>query len=154
MDGHTPGFPVLHHPWVCTNSYLLSQWCHPAISSSVYHFSCPQYFPASGSFPMSWLSASGGQTVGASASASVLPMNIQGLVPLGLTGLISLLWSLSFNDMPPPHWFSLYLTKFILPRLCVCDITAEETQGRAQGRCTRLWGLKWRAPHDSKWDDS
>ena len=52
---------------------------------------CPQYFPASGSFPMSWFFASGGQSIGASASASVLPMNIQGWFPLGLTGLISLL---------------------------------------------------------------
>ena len=60
--------------------------------SSIAHFSsCPQSFPASGSFPMSWLFASGGQSTGASASASVLPMNIQGQFPLGLIGLISLL---------------------------------------------------------------
>ena len=115
----------------------------------------PQSFPASGSFPMSWLFASGGQTVGASASASVLPMNIQGRFPLGWTGWISLVWSLSFNDMFfSPYWFSLSSTKFILPRLCVCDIRAEETHERAQVRCTWLWGLKWRAPHDSKWGDS
>ena len=64
----------------------------PNISFSVAHFSsCPQSFPASGSFPMNWLFASGGQSTGASASASVLPMNIQGRFPLGLTGLISLL---------------------------------------------------------------
>ena len=118
MDCHTPGFPVLHHPWVCTNSYLLSQWCHPAISSSVSHFSCPQYFPASGSFPMSWLFASGGQAVGASASASVLPMNIQGWVPLGWIGWISLVWSLSFNDMffPPlvlSFFNKIHLTKIL-----------------------------------------
>ena len=56
-----------------------------------YPFSCPQFFPASGSFPMSWLFPSGGQSIGASASASVLPMNIQDWFPLGLTGLISLL---------------------------------------------------------------
>ena len=77
---------------VCSNSCPLSQWCHQAIPSSVAPFSsCPQSFPASGSFPMSWLFISGGQSIGASASASVLPMNIQGWFPLGLTGLISLL---------------------------------------------------------------
>ena len=79
-------------PRVCSNSCPLSQWCHPTMSSSVVPFSsCPQYFPASRSFPMSWLFASDGQSAGASASASVLPMNIQGWFPLGLTGLISLL---------------------------------------------------------------
>ena len=69
----------------------LSQWCHPAISSSVIPFSCLQSFPAWRSFPVSRLFTSGGQSVGASASASVLPMNIQGWFPLGLTGLVSLL---------------------------------------------------------------
>ena len=67
----------------------LSRWCHPTISSSVIPFSsCPQSFPPSGSFPISWLFASGGQIIGASASASVLPMNIQDWFPLGWTGLI------------------------------------------------------------------
>ena len=75
----------------CSDSCPLSQWCHPTISSSVILFSCLQSFPASGSFPMSWLSASDGQSIGASASASVLPMTIQGWFPLGLTDLISLL---------------------------------------------------------------
>ena len=65
-------------PGACSNSCPLSQWCHPTISSSVVPFSsCPQSFPASGSFLMSQLFASGGQSIGASASASVLPMNIQ-----------------------------------------------------------------------------
>ena len=69
----------------------LNRWCHPTISSSVIPFSsCPQSFPASGSFPMSWLFVSGGLSIGASASASVFPMNIQGWFPLGLTGLVSL----------------------------------------------------------------
>ena len=77
---------------VCSNSYPLNQWCHPTISSSVIpFFSCLQSFPASGSCPMSRLFTSGGQIIGASASASVLPMNIQGWFPLGLTGFISLL---------------------------------------------------------------
>ena len=63
---------------VCSNSCPLSWWCRPTTLSSDAHFSsCPQSFPVSGSFPMSWLFASGGQRTGASASASVLPMNIQ-----------------------------------------------------------------------------
>ena len=79
-------------PGVHSNSRPSSQWCHPAISSSVVPFaSCPQSLPASGSFPMSQLFAWGGQSIGVSASASVLPMHIQGWFPLGLTGLISLL---------------------------------------------------------------
>ena len=91
MDCSTSGFPVCYHSWSYSNSCPLSQWCHPTMSSSVVPFSCPQSFPASGSFPMSQLFTSGGQSIGASASASVLPMNIQGWFPLGLTGLISLL---------------------------------------------------------------
>jgi len=70
---------------------LMSWWCHPIISPSVSPFSsCLQSFPALGSFPVSWFFASGGQSIRVSASASVLPMNIQGWFPLGLTGLISL----------------------------------------------------------------
>ena len=80
-------------PRVCSNSYPLSQWCHPTISSSVVPFSsCLQSFPASGCFPMSQFFTSGGQSTGASASASVLPTNIQGWFPSGLTGWISLLF--------------------------------------------------------------
>ena len=76
----------------CSNSCPSSQWCHPIISSSVIPFSFSlQSFPASESFPMSWPFTSGGQNIGASASASVLPMHTQGWFPLGLTGLISLL---------------------------------------------------------------
>ena len=76
---------------VYPNSCPLSQWWHPTISSSVIPFSsCPQSFPASGSFQMSQLFASGGQSVGVSASTSVLPMNIQDWFPLGWTGWISL----------------------------------------------------------------
>ena len=73
----------------CLNSYLSSQWFHPTISSSVIpFFSCLQSFPASGSFPMSQFFASGGQSIGISASASVFPVNIQDWFPLGWTGLI------------------------------------------------------------------
>ena len=78
-------------PRACSNSCPLSWWCYPTISSSVVPFSsCLQSFQISGSFLMSWFFTSGGQSIGASASASVLPMNIQGWFPLGLTGLISL----------------------------------------------------------------
>ena len=75
----------------CSNSCSSSQWCHPTISPSVVPFSsCLQSFPASGSFPVCQFFTSGGQNIGALASASVLPMNIQAWFPLGLTGFISL----------------------------------------------------------------
>ena len=78
-------------PEPCSNSCPSSWWCHPTISSSVIPFSfCLQSFPVSGSFPMSQFFASGGHNIGASASASVLPMNIQNWLPLGWTGWISL----------------------------------------------------------------
>ena len=71
---------------VCSSSCPLSRWCYLTISSSVALFSlCFQSFPASGSFPMSWLFTSGSQSIGDAASASVLPMNIQGWLPLGMT---------------------------------------------------------------------
>ena len=79
-------------PRVCPSSCPLNRWCHRTVSSSVTLFSfCLQSLPASGSFPMSQLFASGGQWIGASALASVLPVSIQGWFLLGLTGLISLL---------------------------------------------------------------
>ena len=78
-------------PGVYSNSCPSSQWCHPAVSSSVVPFSsCLQSLPASGSFPMSQLFSWGGQSFGVSASASVLPMNIQDWSPLGWTNWISL----------------------------------------------------------------
>ena len=78
-------------PGVYSNSCPLSQWCHPTMLSSVIPFSsCLQSFPASGSFPVSRFFASGGQSIGISASASVLPMNIQDWFPLGWTSLTSL----------------------------------------------------------------
>ena len=78
-------------PGVYPNSCPLSRWCHPTISSSVLPFpSCPQSFPASGSFQMSQLFASGGQSIGVSASTSVLPINTQDWFPLGWTGCICL----------------------------------------------------------------
>ena len=78
-------------PGAYSNSRPLSQWCHPTISSSVILFSsCLQSFPASGSFPMSQFFASGSQSIGVSASASVIPMNIQDWFPLGITDWIFL----------------------------------------------------------------
>ena len=79
-------------PRVCADSRPLSRWWHPTISSSVIPFSsCLQSFPASGYFPVSQVFTSGGQSIGASTSASVLPVSIQDWFPLGLTSLISLL---------------------------------------------------------------
>ena len=94
----------------CTNSCPLSHWCHPTISPSVIAFSsCPQSFPASGCFQMSQLFASGGQSTGASASASVLPMNILDWFPLGWTDWISLLSKglsrVLFNTTVQKHQF-------------------------------------------------
>ena len=91
MDCSTPGFPVHHQLLELAQTLVqLSRWCHPTVSSSVIHFSCLQSFPASGSFPMNQFFASGSQTFGAAASASVRPMNIQGRFPLGLPGSVSL----------------------------------------------------------------
>ena len=97
-------------PGACPNSCPLSSWCHPTISSSVVPFSsCHQSFPASGSFLMSWFFASGGQSIGVSASASVLPMTIQDWFPSGWTGLISLkskrLSSIFSNTTVQKHQF-------------------------------------------------
>ena len=84
-----------HIHWAYPYPYPLSQWCHPTISRSVVPFSsCPQSFPASGFFPMNGLFTSGRQSI--AALSSVLPGNIQGWFPLGLTGLVSLL--------PKGHW--------------------------------------------------
>ena len=94
---------------VCSNSCPLSWWRHPTNSSSVAPFSCPQSFPASPSFPTSHLFASGGQRIGASASASVVQLNIQCWFPLGLTGLISLqsrgLWRVFSSTTDWKHQF-------------------------------------------------
>ena len=85
-----PPYP-LPTPRVYPNPCPLSWWCHPTILSSVIPFSsCLPSFPASGFYLMSWLFTLGGQIIGVSASASVLPINIQDWFPLGLTGLISL----------------------------------------------------------------
>ena len=87
---HTGGPCPSQTPGVYLNPCPLSWWCHPTISSFVILFSWPQSFPASGSFQMSHLSASGGQSIRVSASTSFLPMNTQIWSPLGWTGWISL----------------------------------------------------------------
>ena len=106
-------------PGIYSNSCPLSWCCHPTISSCVVPFSsCPQSFLASGSFLMSQLFASGGQSTGASALASVLPMSIQSWLPLGLTGLISLLSNDSQESSPAAFqvdWAFGNLGYFIMP---------------------------------------
>ena len=90
MDCITPSLPVHHQLPEFTQTHVHG-WCHPTISSSVVPFStCPQSFPASGSFQMSQLFASGGQRIGVSTSTSALPMNIQDWFPLRWTDWISL----------------------------------------------------------------
>ena len=132
-------------PRICSNScHWVSdtiQPSHPVIPFS----SCRQSFPASMSFPVSWLFTLGGQTTGSSSSVSVLPMNIQGWFPLGLTGLISLqsgwlsrvfssttVWKHQFFGTWPSLWFgshihtsllekpSLWLDRLLLPKWCLC----------------------------------
>jgi len=95
-------------PGACSNSCPLNRWCHPTIlSSATRFFSCPQAFRASGSFPMSWLFISDGQSIG--ALASVFPMNIQGWFPLGWTDCVSLqskgLSRVFSNTTVQNHWF-------------------------------------------------
>ena len=111
VDFSMPGFPVHHQlPELTQIQHPLSRWCHPNISSSVTPFSsCLQSFPASGAFQMNQLFASGGQSIGVSASTSVLPVNIQDWFPLGLTGWISLqskgLSRVSSNTTVQKHQF-------------------------------------------------
>ena len=98
---------ALLSPRAYSNLCPLSWWRHPTISSSVTLFFCLQSFPASGSFPISQFFTSGGQSIGASASASVLSMSIQGWFPLGLTVLISLQSKDSQESSPTPQFKSI-----------------------------------------------
>ena len=103
MDCSTPGFS-----FTVSQSLLklisIESWCHPTISSSIAPFSsCLQSFLTSGSFPVSWLFASGGQSIGASASASILPMSIQDWFSLGLTGLMPLLSKGTLQSLLQQH---------------------------------------------------
>ena len=116
-------------PRACSNSCPWSWWCHPAISSNVVPFSsCLQSFSSSGSFPMSWLFASGGQSIGVSALASVVPVNIQEWFPLGLTGLILLskglskvfssttVWKYPFFGAQPSLWSNSHICTWLLKK--------------------------------------
>ena len=108
MDCSMPSFPILHQLLELAQTHV--HWVGDAIQPSVVLFSsCLRSFPASESFPMSWLFTSGGQRIGASASASVLPMYIQDWFPLGLTGLITLqskgLWRVFSNTTVQKHQF-------------------------------------------------
>ena len=125
MDFSTPGFPVFHYlsEFVCWEGDSI-QPSHPVIL-----LSCLQSFPASGSFPMSQFFTSGGQSIGISASASVLPMNIQFWFPLGWTGLISLqskglprvfssmtVWKHQFLGTQPSLWFNSHICTWLLEK--------------------------------------
>ena len=127
MDGSMTGFPVLHYlpDRVCSNSCPLNWWGYLTISSSATLFSfCLQSFPASGSFPISQLSTSGGQSIGAPASASVLPMNIQGWFPWGLTSLISLSkGDTSLQESSPAPQFE-SINSLVLSFLCGPTLTS------------------------------
>ena len=115
-------------PGVCSNSCPLSWWCYLTMSSSAALFSlCLQSFPGSGSFPMSWLFTLGGLSTGASASSSVLPGNIKGWFPLGLTGLIFMqskglsrvfssttIWKHQFFGVQPSLWPNSHILTWLL----------------------------------------
>ena len=141
MDCSMWGFPVLHYLFAQTHIHWVGFAIQPSLSSVTHFFSCPQSFPASGSFLMSWLFASGGQSIGASASEQVLPMNIQGWFPLGLTGLNSLLsMGLSWEAFP-----SLCVHAKLSLQLCLtlsylmdCSLAVFSVHGILQARIL-LW---------------
>ena len=128
-----PPYPSLS-PRVCQSSCPLNPWCYSTVSSSVALFSfCLQSFPASGSFPMSRLFISGGQSIGASTLASFFPVSIQGLFPLGLIGLISLLskalsrvfssttdWKHQIFGALPSLWSNFHIHTWQLEKLWLC----------------------------------
>ena len=116
-------------PGACWNSCPWSRWCHPTILSSVVPFySYHQSFPESGSFPVSWLFTSGGQSIGASALTSVLPMNVQGWFPVRLTDLIlqskglsrvfssTRVWKHHFFHAQPSLWSNFHIRTWLLEK--------------------------------------
>ena len=124
----TPGFSVLNYLWACPNSWPLSQWCHPAISTSVTPFSCCHSFPASGSFPMSQLFASGGRSIG--ASTLIFPMStrvdflLDWLVwspccPMGLSRVFSstTVQKRQFFSSQPSLWSNSHIHTWLLEKL-------------------------------------
>ena len=161
MDCSTPGFCPSQSSRACSNSCPLSWWPHSVISSSDVLFSYYlQSFPAPGSFPMSWLFASGGQSIRTSVSASVFHwMNIQGWFLLGLTGLISLQpkglsRALSSTTIQKPQFFGAYLLyqPFLwLKLLCHKKAEVHEEVSRDRGFYFIICGSHWcdfrSAPH-------
>ena len=126
MDCSMTGILIHHQLLNLPKLISFSRWCHPTISSSVVPFSsCPQSFPASGSFQMSQFFASGGQSIGASASTSIFPMNTQDWPPLGWTGWISLQskgLSRVFSNRKTnltPYWICSLAITLVLYCLCL-----------------------------------
>ena len=146
MDCSMPDFPVLHYLLELAQTHI--HWVNDTISSSVNpFFSCPQFFPASESFPVTWLFVSSGHSIG--ASASVLPVNIQGWFPLELTGLISLLskWlsrvfsstivqKHQFSSAQPSFWSNshLYMTSGKTIALTICTVVR-----KVMSLCVSVW---------------
>ena len=125
MDCSMSGFPILHYFLEFAQTHV--HWLSDAISSSVAPFSCLQSFPASGSFPVSWLFTLGGQSIGASDSASVCSVNIQGRFPLGLTGMVSLLSKgLSRVFSSTTVWMHLQHSTFFMVQLSHPYMTMEK----------------------------
>ena len=143
-------------PRVCSNSCSLSWWCHLTISSIVTPFcSCPQSFPASGSFPMSWLFASGGQSIGASVSASVHLVNIQGWFPLRLIGWISLLSKglsriFSSTKVWKHHFFSTQLSLWSKSHIHPYMTTGKTIGLTTQTFVSKVMSLLFNTPRDGK----
>ena len=128
QNARLPCLPL--SPRACSNSRPLSWWCHPTISCSVTPFSfCPQSFPASESFPVSRFFTSRGLSIGASASASIITINIQGWFPLGLTSLISL-QSKGLSSILHLHSLKasiLWLSSFFMVQLSYPYMTTRKT---------------------------
>ena len=142
-------------PGVHTNPCPSSQWCHPAISSSVAPFSCLQSFLASGSFTVSQLFLSDGQSIGDSASASVSPMTIQDWFPLGLTGLISLqskglsrvfsnitVQKHQFLGIQPSLWSNSHVHTWLLGKDYLRAIDSQVSEWQCVIIQLRTWSLK------------
>ena len=132
MDCSMPGSSLLHYlpEFAQTHVHWVSDTVQPSRPLSPPFSSCPQSFPVSGSFPMSWLFTSGGQSIGASASASVLPMNIQGWFPLGWTGLIS-------QESSPTLQFE-SISSWVLSLLYGSTLTSVHDHWKNKSDCTYL----------------
>ena len=146
----TPGFPVLHCPlkFAQTHVHWVSDTIQPSHPVAPFS-SCLQSFPASESFPMSWLFESGGQIIG--ASASVLPMNIQSWFPLGLTGLISLLSKglarvFSSTTVRKHQFFNAQPSLWTNSHICTCLFVAQSVKNLPAVQETRVLSLGWEDP--------